>query len=259
MRERRRGAQESSRSAGADAHELPRNVARGPVVTDEHGGVDIAAVAAEELDGLDPYDQLDAEARRIAAFARGLDEAGWAAPTRCAGWSRRDLIAHLAATEEYHRACLDDTLGALLERSAAAGAADVHGFNALGIEQRADRSAEEVVDEWEAANAVSRADFRTRDGGVMSTMAGQYPVRWQAFHVASELATHADDLGVPVPENAAGDRIAWRAHFSRFALAEVRGEVDVDLDAVDDDVIVAGVAGRLSPGHPLADVLTTMP
>ena len=33
---------------------------------------------------------------------------------------------------------------------------------------------------------------------------GAYPARWQAFHLAFELATHADDVGVPVTDGRGG-------------------------------------------------------
>src|SRR5208283_5425490 len=42
--------------------------------------------------------------------------------------------------------------------------------------------------------------------------------RWQAVHVAAELATHADDIGVPVTHDERTERTAWRARYSRFAL-----------------------------------------
>lgn len=220
---------------------------------------DVEEVARRELDGLDPYDLLDAEASRIEGFLRGLDGEDWHVRTRCDEWDRRQLAAHLAATEEYHHACLDDALGELFGRFAAAGATDLHSVNDLGVRARADRSAGEVVDEWVAADAETRRRMRERDGGTMGSSVGRYPVRWQAFHVASELATHADDLGVPVAGDEAGDRLAWRARFSRFSLAEGKGDVDVDLSAVPDDVLVEGVAGRLPEGHPLAAALNTMP
>jgi uncharacterized protein (TIGR03083 family) len=182
--------------------------------------MDLDEMAERELSGTNPYDALDEESARLEAFLGELDDEGWAVPTRCDGWSRRDLVAHLAATEEYHRACLDDALGPLLERGMAAGATDVHSFNALGVTERAGRSPSEVAHEWKVADAGTRQRFRERDGGQMSTMAGAYPVRWQAFHIASELATHADDMGVPVPSAAVPSRLAWRAAFSRFALVE---------------------------------------
>ncbi|MCU0268602.1 MAG: maleylpyruvate isomerase family mycothiol-dependent enzyme [Acidimicrobiales bacterium] len=229
-----------------------------------------------ELVGLDPYDLLDEEAGRIRGHLATFDEAAWAAPSGCAGWSVRDLAAHLAATEEYHHACLDDTLGPLLERGLAAGATDVHSFNALGVRERAERPADVVVEEWWSANAETRRRLRERDGGDMATMVGPYPVRWQAFHLASELATHADDLGVAVADAEATHRLAWRARFSRFALAETRPDLAVavvdggthvrgeGIDVVVEDAsLVAAVAGRLVDTAGLDDatrtVLSTMP
>ena len=94
--------------------------------------------------------------------------------------------------------------------------------------------------------------------------------------MASELATHADDVGVPVSDGEREERTAWRARFSRFALAEAKprlqlrvtgahtvvtdGSASVDLD---DDELIAGVAGRLGEmsrlDAPLRQMLSTMP
>ena len=108
------------------------------------------------------------------------------------------------------------------------------------------------------ADAETRRRFRERDGGEMDSSTGPYPVRWQAFHVASELATHADDIGVPVAADEAADRSAWRVAFSRFALTERRPGVVVEAAPggtrvvadegevmVDDETFVAGLADRL--------------
>ena len=48
--------------------------------------------------------------------------------------------------------------------------------------------------------AANRDGFRARDGGDVDSSVGAYPARWQAFHLAFELATHADDVGVPVAD-----------------------------------------------------------
>lgn len=92
----------------------------------------------------------------------------------------------------------------------------------------------------------------------MDTSAGDYPCRWQAFHVAAELATHADDIGVPVTHDEHGQRTAWRARYSRFALAEARPRLEIrhaggrttvtDGPAaaeIDDEDLVEAVMGRL--------------
>ena len=115
-----------------------------------------------ELAGLDPFALFDAEAARIDAHLATLDDDGWREPTRCAGWDVRTLVAHLAATEEYHHACLADALAEFIGAGVAAGATDVHSFNELGIAARAERSGPELADEWRRENAETRRQFRAR-------------------------------------------------------------------------------------------------
>jgi uncharacterized protein (TIGR03083 family) len=231
-----------------------------------------------ELEGLDPCAILDAEALRIDAFLSTFpdDDPAWDAPTGCAAWNRRQLLNHLAHAEEYHHACFQDRLGPFFETLVAAGATDLHGFNELGLKAREGRPPSEVLAEWREADAWTRRAFRERGAAEMATSVGLYPARWQAFHVASELATHADDLGVPVSVTEAASRLRWRARFSRFALMEAKpgvvaesagGDVtaiDGPLQlAVDDATFVAAVAGRLGPEAPLdaeeRSLLSTMP
>lgn len=232
--------------------------------------MDIETVAVRELAAIDPYTLLDTEAARIDAFAEGLGSGDWAEPTGCAGWGRHDLLAHLAASETYNHACLDDTIDALMARAGAAGVTDLHGFNAWGVAERRDRPHTEVLQEWRVANARTRAGLRARDGGDLPTLAGPYPVARQAWHLAAELATHADDLGVPVVPAEATARTLWRARFARFVVAEedrgaqldhANGSTTVRMgDAsavVDDETLVAAVSGRpeCAPSTLRADVL----
>ena len=224
------------------------------------------------LEGFDPYDALDAEAARLEAHFDALDEDGWAAPSRCSGWTVRDVVAHLAGTERYHAACFDGRVAAVIEEGMAAGLTSLAEFNQAGVDERADLAAAEVVEEFVTADAENRRRFRERDGGEMDSSIGAYPVRWQAFHVASELATHADDIGVPVIADEAADRLAWRVAFSRFALTERRPGVVVEAApegtrvvadegevVVDDGTFVAGLADRLDDDAALQDRLAVAP
>lgn len=211
------------------------------------------------LDGYDPYDLLDAEASRLEAHLAALDGAAWSAPSRCAGWSVGDVAAHLAAVEQYHHACLDGRVAELIEAGLAAGMTSLDDFNQAGVDERAGRAPEEVIAELSTGDAETRRRLRDRDGGEMDTSVGPYPVRWQAFHVATELAAHADDIGVPVPAGEAEDRTAWRVAFSRFALSERRPEAVIEavpgatrvaaggIDVVvDDATLIAGLVDRLA-------------
>jgi uncharacterized protein (TIGR03083 family) len=173
-----------------------------------------------ELREFDPYVLLHDERARLDRFFSSRDGADWTQPTRCDGWSVRDLLSHLAGSEEYNHACLDDKVGELFERYGARGATDVNSFNAAGVADRAGLPAAEVLEEWRDATTRTHRELRQRDGQNMTTAAGPYPVRLQAFHLVAELATHADDMAVPVAEEEAAGRLEWRAQFSRFVLRE---------------------------------------
>ena len=228
-----------------------------------------------ELRGLEPVDLMAAEAARIEEQVAALTAADWLRPSRCEGWTVRDVVAHLAASETYHRACLDGEVGALFEEMAANGVTSVAEFNAVGISGFDGVADDEVLRQFAADDGDTRRRFRERGDGDVDTSVGLYPARWQAFHLAGELATHADDMFVTVPAEDAADRRDWRARFSRFALHEAKPDLVLDVDPgrtrvrgdgidveLGDDDLVAAVAGRGESRRLPPDVcsaLSTMP
>lgn len=211
------------------------------------------------LAGLDPYDLLDAEAERIERYYAKIDATAAARPSRCQGWSVRDVLAHLAATEEYHQACLDDELPRLFRKLGEAGASDLESVNAYGIAARDGHEVDELLDEWRTLNSDTRRRLRQRDGGLIETSVGPYPVRRQAFHLASELATHADDAFVPAEPAEDAARTAWRAQFSRFALAEEKPAVEIVPEGDRYRVRAAGTEGLLDAGELVEAVMGRLP
>jgi uncharacterized protein (TIGR03083 family) len=220
----------------------------------------------QDLTGLDPYELMAAEAARLDVFFRAAGAADWEKPSRCEGWSVRDLLAHLAASEEYNEACLDGTVQQFLADVGAKGAVDLASANEIGIHTFDGQAPEQLLATWRARSAKNREGFRARDGADVDSSVGPYPARRQAFHLAFELATHADDIGVPISPDEVADRIAWQARFGRFAIAElkpdltiealdgrthVKGEgVDIELP---DEQFVGAVAARLPAGSGLDD------
>src|SRR5687768_11996791 len=178
-----------------------------------------------KLRDFDPFDVLDREAVRLDAYFSTLRDGEWAAPSRCPAWTTRDMLGHLAASERYHHACLDGTVAEFMAEVAAAGARD---FNQMGVDNLAQFTPQEVLGMWRVANLETRHGFRERGDGTIDTSAGEYPCRWQAFHIASELATHADDVYVPIADDEDELRWAWRVGFSWFALSEAKPEVIVE-------------------------------
>jgi uncharacterized protein (TIGR03083 family) len=219
----------------------------------------------------DPYDLMDAEAARLEAWFGGLGAGDWDQPSACEGWSVQDVLAHLGFGEEYNAACFDEEIPAFMERFTSRGATDMDGFNALGVSDRAGRSHAELLDEWRSGCTRTRTELRHRDGQDITTSAGPYPARWQAWHLASELATHADDVGVTESTAEADGRLAWRVRFARFALDETRPEITVEPGpdgytvragdrevTLDDAELVDAVNGRLPPDHPVDPALRPM-
>ena len=213
------------------------------------------------LAGLDPYDLQDEECARLRSWFGGMGEGDWSTPSACEGWSRRDVLAHLVAVEEYFAACLDGSVGELLGRYLEGGASSLDEFNAAGVAASEGVGAQELLANWVHANAANRAGFRAADGTDIDTSVGPYPCRQQAFHMAFEYAVHANDVDAPVSADDRDRRQNWLAAIARFALTEVKTDVTVEDSAdgfrvtrvgeratVDRDTFVAGVAGRSEQG-----------
>lgn len=164
---------------------------------------------------------------------QGLDTAGWNAASHCEGWSVRDVLAHLAAGEVYNQACLDSTL----EQLDFSGGID--GWNARAVAERRSRTPAAVLQEW----SQRQADVRQRWGRLgadarIPTSVGPYPLRLQVWHIAQEYATHADDVGVPVPDGERKARLRWRCAFGLFAMEEQGRPLEVRLE--DRGVVLEG-------------------
>lgn len=204
-------------------------------------------MAEDLLKDFNPFDILDAEAARLDRFFGGLDDAGWARPSRCEGWSVRDVLGHLAGEELYNHACLDHTVQDLLTRLSKAGVSGFNDFNEWSVRQRRGMPVADVLEEWRVKNGETRRRMRELGpDGLLDTMAGPYPCGLQAFHYDSEYATHADDVGAPVPESEADDRTLWRVAVGRFVLREQETKVQVEQTAEQVWVAVDGVDGTLS-------------
>lgn len=221
-----------------------------------------------ELEAFNPFDLLDEECARLYRFFAGGPD--WARPSRCAGWSTRDMVSHVMGVEQYNRACLDGTVADLIEEAGNAGALDVEAFNAWMIARHGAEPTADLLARWRAANLEFRTEMRARGRhGSVDSSIGTYPSWLQAFHLAAEYATHADDIGVPVDEPERSARTAWRVVFGRFVLAENDNAVTVETEApgrvrvragadkaeLSDAEFVDATQARLPPDHPLPQTL----
>ncbi|MEV0644320.1 maleylpyruvate isomerase family mycothiol-dependent enzyme [Phytomonospora sp. NPDC050363] len=175
----------------------------------------------------DAFDHFDHEAARIDAFYTALEPGGWNAPTRCAGWDRKDLLAHLCGIEDYAEAGLDGTVAEHARHDGQElGYEDLNEARVTALRPL---STGELLAKWRAQVARIHPELRARGGdATIDTHAGPYPLGRQVFYFASELAVHADDAGVPVTEDERSDRDAWRVWFALDALQEVSPDVEAN-------------------------------
>ncbi len=217
----------------------------------------------ERVADLDPFELLDRESERVAQFFQSSPD--WSAPTRCEGWDIKDLLAHVGGVERYHLACLDDSLGELFEEMSKQGANDLDGFNAVPVAEGRSKSTDELFDIWRTRNLEVRKRMRERGrDGSMTSSVGPYPVGSMAFHVASEYATHGDDMDVSLSDADRAARTEWRSKVSEFAVLEAEKPVsfrregsaysvsseDVSASLPVTDFVEA-VTARLPKDHPL--------
>lgn len=155
------------------------------------------------------------EAHRLEVFLAGLDDQGWRAPTRSAGWRRHDVVAHLASGEEYNEACFDGRLDEVDVFE------DDEQYNLAHVARRRALSHGQVHAEWLRRRARAHAMFAgANPAEPLLTSAGTYPVGLQAWHIGMHYATHNDDIGVPIPPEQRAPRTLARARFCAYAIGE---------------------------------------
>src|SRR5918998_4702469 len=102
----------------------------------------------DELQTLDADALFDEEARRIDEYLSALPDEEWERPSRCEGWSVRDVAAHLLADETYFKANLDGTVKDLMATFKEQGLKDLGEMNDAGIAEQADKTNQQIVAEW---------------------------------------------------------------------------------------------------------------
>lgn len=194
------------------------------------------------------HDELD-------ALLSGLDESGWATPTRCPGWTVADVVLHLAQTDELAVASVEGrpaearagwTVGSEPSGTGGTGGSPGAGKTVddlAGAAVAAQRGApvSEVFARWRAAAAATRTTLAACDPSARLTwVAGQLSARTLATTRLAESWIHtgdvADALGVEVtPDGRLWHiaRLAWRTLPYAFARAGaiLTGPVAVVLDA----------------------------
>jgi hypothetical protein len=152
----------------------------------------------------------------------------------------QDVVAHLSTDEVYNQACLDGTLDQL------PFSGGLHGWNGRGVRIRRGMSPLEVLQEWEARQALVRwAWGKIGVDGRIPTSVGRYSLRLQVWHLAREYAIHADDIEVPMSPRERKAQLRWRAAFGVFAAREEGDPVNAQLRGDGVDLRQDGAVHRL--------------
>ena len=186
-------------------------------------------VDTQDVDGLDPYDMMESETARLDAFFAGLDDAGFARPSRCGG-----LVSARHARSLHVERGLQPRLsrrdGERLPRAARRA-------RRRPISRARTRSASATSTRSRTPSCSiggGRAAPRTfatcgpATAATSTRSVGPYPARWQAFHLAFELAIHADDIDVPVATADEPTRTASLGRVARFLLKEAKPDAKIE-------------------------------
>ena len=181
------------------------------------------------------------EQRALSTHLAALDDGGWAAPSRCPGWSVADVVLHLAQTNEMAVASLDGAMDSFLARMTAglAPTSDVDAAAGAMVERERGAPPAEVRRRWDDGAATLRARLAAADPSTRVTwVAGQLSARTLATTRLAETWIHAGDVVTASgPPPAPTDRLfhiarlAWRTvpyAFSRAGRA-APGPVVFDL------------------------------
>jgi uncharacterized protein (TIGR03084 family) len=197
----------------------------------------------------------------------GLDDRGWAAPSRCPGWSVSDVVLHLAQTNEMAVASLEGTMPQYLARVAEGlpPTADVDAGAAAMVERERGAPREEVRARWDASVRALRDGFAAADlSGRVTWVVGELSVRTLATTRLAETWIHGGDVAVasgplPTPTDRLWHiaRLAWRTVPYAFARAgrPAPGPVVFDLVSPGGDAWrFARDAGASEPDGPVTTV-----
>jgi uncharacterized protein (TIGR03084 family) len=184
---------------------------------------------------------LDEQQAELEGLLVGLDDDGWAKPSRCPGWSVADVVLHLAQTNELAAAGGDGSFVERFDRFMPSGvrAVDDGADQAVAAERGA--SAAQLLERWRASAAAQRDLFAGSDPARrLPWVIDQLPARTLATTRLAEAWTHTGDIAVALGVTLAPTdrlwhiaRLAWRTLPYAFARAgtELHGPVAAELTA----------------------------
>lgn len=138
--------------------------------------------------------------RRLIELATELDDRMWATPSRCDGWTVRDVIAHLGGVNNFWSMSIQGGVAGQPTRMLA-------GFDPaetppLLVEAMSHDSNEQVLSKFVAASEMLVAALADLDGdgwcSIAESPAGHVPIRVVAHHALWDSWVHERDIALPL-------------------------------------------------------------
>ena len=148
----------------------------------------------------DPAEPLVRQRRRLAAVLGGLDDDAWAADSRCAGWSVRDVVAHLVTTNQFWALSLGAALAG--EPTRLLATFDPVATPAALVDATRSQPAAEVLAAFVETNDALAAGVAGIDGDGWSMPGeappGHVPLRAVVLHALWDAWVHERDVVLPL-------------------------------------------------------------
>jgi uncharacterized protein (TIGR03083 family) len=153
-----------------------------------------------DVDTGDPAVPLLRQRRRLAALLAGFDAEQWAAPTRCDGWSVRDVLSHLVSTNQFWAFSIGAALGGEPTRFLASF--DPVATPAQLVDADRAQPPAEVLARFVESTEALAATVGALDDATWSVPAeappGHVPLRAVALHALWDAWVHERDVVLPL-------------------------------------------------------------
>ncbi len=167
------------------------------LLSPRYDGPTILTIDAPPRDVLEPVVR---QRRRLADVLAGLSDEQWAAPSRCAGWSVRDVVAHLVSVNGFWQFSVASARGGAPTRLL--GGFDPAASPPLLVDQMSALSPAQVLEQFVATSEGFLGEIADLDDAgweaIAEAPAGHIAIRVLAQHALWDCWIHERDIVLPL-------------------------------------------------------------
>ena len=212
------------------------------------------------LDGAidDQRDTLIRQRRRMVDELASRTDEEWRTPSRCEGWTAKDVVAHLGTTNDFWRLSIEAGLAGAPSRLLVGfdpkltPAALVEAVRALSPAETFERFATSTSSLCDAVDALDVTGWAT----IAEAPPGHVPIRVMAHHAVWDAWVHERDILLPLaaaPAEEADEIISCLRYaaalgpsFAALSDADRRGVLAIDVSDPDAHVVVEQAGGAVA-------------